>query len=302
MSPSSWMATAVGRPSAGCRASRGTGAGVEAIRRAVRTAGDLGIRYLTVYSFSAENWRRPAQEVSDLMGLLKRFVRHDLAELHANNIRVRIIGEREGLASDIRAAARRGRAPHARQYGPDPRHRLQLWRAPGNRRAPCVPLPDEVKEGTLDPAAIDMDTVGSRSRHPRHPGSRSRHPHLGRAAGVELPDLADGLFRIRLPARFWPDFDEATFKAAIDEYLPARPPLRRPERPGGLTMVADQGSSLPSKPKPAPSQELTTRVLSAIVMIAVALLTAYLGRLALRTVLARCRHRHDGRVDEHDGR
>ena len=76
--------------------------GVEAIRRAVRTAGDLGIRYLTVYSFSSENWRRPAQEVSDLLGLLKRFVRHDLAELHANNIRVRIIGEREGLAPDIR--------------------------------------------------------------------------------------------------------------------------------------------------------------------------------------------------------
>ena len=94
MSPSSWTAMAVGRPSAGCRASRGTAAGVEAIRRAVRTAGDLGIRYLTVYSFSSENWRRPAQEVSDLMGLLKRFVRHDLAELHANNIRVRIIGER----------------------------------------------------------------------------------------------------------------------------------------------------------------------------------------------------------------
>ena len=76
---------------------------------------------------------------------------------------------------------------------------------------------------------------------------------------------------------FWPDFDEAAFKAAIDEYLQARPPLRRLERPGGLTMVSDQGSSLPSKPKPAPSQELTTRVLSAIVMIAVALLTAYWG-------------------------
>ena len=68
--------------------------GVDAIRRAVRAAGDLGIRYLTVYSFSAENWRRPAQEVADLMGLLKRFVRHDLAELHASNIRVRVIGER----------------------------------------------------------------------------------------------------------------------------------------------------------------------------------------------------------------
>ena len=77
--------------------------GVEAIRRAVRAAGELGIRYLTLYSFSSENWRRPAQEVADLMGLLKRFVRHDLADLHANNVRVRIIGEREGLAADIRS-------------------------------------------------------------------------------------------------------------------------------------------------------------------------------------------------------
>src|SRR5919199_4699326 len=77
--------------------------GVEAIRRAVRSATDLGIRYLTVYSFSSENWRRPAQEVADLMGLLKRFVRHDLADLHRANVRVRIIGERDGLAPDIRA-------------------------------------------------------------------------------------------------------------------------------------------------------------------------------------------------------
>ena len=73
--------------------------GVEAVRRTVRSAIDLGIRYLTVYSFSAENWRRPPQEVSDLMGLLKRFVRHDLADLHANNVRVRIIGERARLST-----------------------------------------------------------------------------------------------------------------------------------------------------------------------------------------------------------
>src|ERR671932_185449 len=75
--------------------------GVEAIRRAVRSGIELGIRYLTVYSFSSENWRRPAQEVADLMGLLKRFVRHDLADLHRANVRVRIIGERDGLSSDI---------------------------------------------------------------------------------------------------------------------------------------------------------------------------------------------------------
>src|SRR5215207_838624 len=77
--------------------------GVEAIRRAVRSATDLGIRYLTVYSFSSENWRRPAQEVADLMGLRKRFVRNDLADLHKANVRVRIIGEREGLSPDIRS-------------------------------------------------------------------------------------------------------------------------------------------------------------------------------------------------------
>ena len=77
--------------------------GIEAVRRAVRSAGELGVKYLTLYSFSSENWRRPAQEVADLMGLLKRFIRHDLAELHASGVKVRIIGDRNGLASDIRS-------------------------------------------------------------------------------------------------------------------------------------------------------------------------------------------------------
>src|SRR5271165_5276309 len=77
--------------------------GVEALRRAVRSAIDHDVRYLTVYSFSSENWRRPADEVAMLMGLLKRFIRNDLAELHKNAVRVRVIGEREGLTPDIRA-------------------------------------------------------------------------------------------------------------------------------------------------------------------------------------------------------
>src|SRR5581483_8469737 len=72
--------------------------GVEALRRTVRAAGEIGIRYLTIFSFSSENWSRPAAEVSDLMGLLRRFVRNDLAELHQNNVRVRVVGERQGLS------------------------------------------------------------------------------------------------------------------------------------------------------------------------------------------------------------
>src|ERR671918_351314 len=68
--------------------------GVEAVRRAVRSATELGIKFLTIYSFSSENWRRPATEVGELMGLLRTFVRNDLADLHANNVKVRIIGGR----------------------------------------------------------------------------------------------------------------------------------------------------------------------------------------------------------------
>src|SRR5258708_17604492 len=75
--------------------------GVEALRRTVRAAGDLGIGVLTIFSFSAENWSRPPSEIRDLLGLLRRFIRHDLAELHKSNVRVRIIGERDGLAAGI---------------------------------------------------------------------------------------------------------------------------------------------------------------------------------------------------------
>ncbi|MBZ9759791.1 isoprenyl transferase [Mesorhizobium sp. CA8] len=77
-------------------------AGVEALRQTVRAAPELGVSYLTVYAFSSENWSRPKSEVSDLMGLLKLFIRRDLAELHQNGVRVRVIGDKEGLQPDIR--------------------------------------------------------------------------------------------------------------------------------------------------------------------------------------------------------
>ncbi|MGL5115155.1 MAG: polyprenyl diphosphate synthase, partial [Beijerinckiaceae bacterium] len=75
--------------------------GVEAVRRSVSASIELGITYLTIFSFSTENWSRPAAEVAELMGLLRRFIRNDLADLHARNVRVRIIGQREGVSEDI---------------------------------------------------------------------------------------------------------------------------------------------------------------------------------------------------------
>jgi len=202
--------------------------GVEAIRRAVRIAGDLGIRYLTVYSFSSENWRRPAQEVSDLMGLLKRFVRHDLAELHANNIRVRIIGEREGLASDIRMlldeAEQLTRSNTgltlvvAFNYG----GRQEIVRA-----VRC--LARQAKEGLLDPASIDMGTIEAvlDTHGIPDPDLVIRTSGEQRVSNFLTWQTAYAEF-VFIPD-FWPDFDEAIFRAALDEYG------RRERRFGGLS-------------------------------------------------------------------
>jgi undecaprenyl diphosphate synthase len=75
--------------------------GADAVRRVVRGAGELGIPMLTLFAFSTENWTRPADEVSDLMGLLRHYLRSELDELRKNGARLRVIGNREGLASDI---------------------------------------------------------------------------------------------------------------------------------------------------------------------------------------------------------
>ena len=65
--------------------------GVEALRKVVRASHELGISYLTIFSFSSENWSRPASEIGDLFGLLRRFLRNDLATLHADGVRERVI-------------------------------------------------------------------------------------------------------------------------------------------------------------------------------------------------------------------
>jgi undecaprenyl diphosphate synthase len=75
--------------------------GVEAVRACVRAAIELGIGHLTLYTFSSENWRRPHGEIMDLMGLLKMFIRRDLAELHEQNVQIRVIGTEERVESEV---------------------------------------------------------------------------------------------------------------------------------------------------------------------------------------------------------
>src|SRR6202000_2888053 len=133
--------------------------GVEALRRVFRAASELGILYLTIFSFSAENWPRPATEIGDLFGLLRRFIRNDLATLHRDGVRVRVIGEREGLPPAICALFNEGAelTPHndrlnlvfAFNYG----SRQEIARA-------AQRLAREAVEGKRDPGTIDADAIG----------------------------------------------------------------------------------------------------------------------------------------------
>ncbi len=207
--------------------------GVEALRRTVRACADLGIGYLTIFSFSSENWTRPATEVSDLMGLLRRFIRHDLADLHASNVRVRVISEREGLDPEIgRLLAEAEELTVANtglvlivafNYG----GRQEIARAA--RR-----VADEVAAGRLQPKAVTAEVLNRFIDAPDVPDpdllirtsgeQRLSNFLLWQAAYSEL---------VFLPI-YWPDFDRPALEKAIDEYR------RRERRFGGL--IARTGS------------------------------------------------------------
>ena len=75
--------------------------GIEACKRAVKAAGELKLEYITLFGFSTENWSRPATEVNELMRLLRMYLRSETAELHRNNVRLRVIGEREPFSGEI---------------------------------------------------------------------------------------------------------------------------------------------------------------------------------------------------------
>ena len=207
--------------------------GVEALRKTVRAAHDLGISVLTIFSFSSENWSRPASEIKDLLGLLRRFIRNDLADLHKSNVRVRIVGERDDLDRDIRLLLQEAEdltrdndgltLVVAFNYGA----RQEIARAA--RR-----LAAEVAQGRLSAEAISPELIGR---------------HLDTA---DLPD-PDVIIRTSGEQRLsnfllwqsayselvfvpinWPDFDRAALEGAIAEYR------RRERRFGGL--VAQTGS------------------------------------------------------------
>lgn len=191
--------------------------GVEALRRAVRAAHELGVRHLTLYSFSAENWSRPAEEVSDLMSLLRMFMRRDLAELHKGDVRVKVIGERVGLPADILGLLEEAEALTRNNTG---LHLVVAFNYGARQEIVSAVrrIAEAVRAGTLEPEAIDVGVVAD---------------HLD-TADIPDPDLVirtSGELRISnfllwqsayaefvfLPLH-WPDFDKAAFEEALASF------------------------------------------------------------------------------------
>ena len=197
--------------------SEGHRRGVEAVRRTVTAASDMGIGHLTLFSFSSENWTRPPDEVSFLFGLLRFFIRRDLAELHQEGVRVTVIGERDRLPGDIVSlieeaekltAANRGlQMVVAFNYGA----RNELARAV--RR-----LAAEAKAERIDPQSINEAAISDRLDTASIPdpdllirtGGEMRLSNflLWQAAYAELAFLPI----------YWPDFTGESLRAAVAQY------------------------------------------------------------------------------------
>ena len=194
-------------------------AGVQAVREIVRAAGEMGLEAMTLYAFSSENWKRPEEEVSDLMGLMKRFIVSDIDEFVEGGVRLKIIGDWRALAPDVVALIEDA-----------------LARTAGNKRTTLAVALNYGAQDELVRAARGAAAAGDIS-------AEAIEAHLDTA---DLPPL-DLLIRTSGEVRLsnfllwqaayaelyftdtlWPDFKPADLKAALDHFA------RRERRFGGL--------------------------------------------------------------------
>ncbi len=192
-------------------------AGVEALRRTVRAAGDLGIEWLTVYAFSSETWSRPKAEVSDLMGLLKLFIRRDLAEIHQAGVRVLMIGERASLAPDIRALVEEAETLTAANKAMNLVIAFNYGARDEIARA-ATAIAEAARAGTLDPAEITPEAFGQflDTRLIPDPDLIVRTSGEQRLSNVLLWQSAYSEL-VFMPC-YWPDFGMAELEQAIESF------------------------------------------------------------------------------------
>ena len=190
-------------------------AGVDAVRKTVRAAKQLGLEALTLYAFSSENWKRPEDEISDLMGLMKRFILSDIDEFAHENVRLAIIGDYRKFKPDVVALIDEALARTAKNTATTLVVALNYGSHDEIARA-ARSLAVDVAAGTIDAAAIDVGAITARLDTADLPPLDL----LIRTSGEQR--LSNFLLwqcayaEMYFTEMLWPDFDGDALKAALD--------------------------------------------------------------------------------------
>ena len=191
--------------------------GAVAVKLAIESAIKYGVRYLTLFSFSSENWSRPVEEVNDLMGLLRRYLIEEIEELHKNNVRLRVIGERGDLSPDIVDLIETSEKQTLKNTTLD----LVIALSYGSRREltnAVKILVGQSNLGELNVDEIDENMIGrylDTSGIP-DPDLLIRTSGEKRISNFLLWQLAYA--ELIFIDRLWPDFNESDFIEAISEF------------------------------------------------------------------------------------
>jgi len=201
--------------------------GAESARTIIRAAGELGVKYLTLYAFSAENWNRPKDEVDALMKYLVHYLKSETPELHKNNVRLEVIGQIYRLPENVQEHLRKSIATLSRNNG------LTLVMALSyGSRIEIVDavrrIGEEVERGKLEPADITEEVVSQHlwTRNIPDPDLLIRTSGEMRVSNFLLWQISYA--ELVVTPTLWPDFRKPQFYAALEEYT------RRHRRFGGV--------------------------------------------------------------------
>ena len=191
--------------------------GISSVRKVVRAARELGLEYLTLYTFSTENWRRPASEVRHLMGLFRRYCRADIEKLHKHNVRVRFIGARAGLDPDIAELIDGAETLTARNTTLNLAFAFNYGSREEMAEAARV-LAREAAAGRLDPARITPEMFGQSMQSTGIPDADLviRTGYERRLSNFLLWECAYA--ELIFQDVYWPDYGPDHLRAAILEY------------------------------------------------------------------------------------
>jgi undecaprenyl diphosphate synthase len=201
--------------------------GVESVRMTVRACGEVGIKYLTLYAFSVENWNRPKDEVDTLMKYLARYLKNEIGELNRNNVRLEVIGQIYRLPEFVQDQLKKTQAALAKNNGLT----LILALSYGGRTEiveAVRAIAEEAKQGKLEPAEINEQVIAQHlyTRHTPDPDLLIRTSGEMRVSNFLLWQISYS--ELVVTHTLWPDFRKPQLFAALEEYA------RRHRRFGGV--------------------------------------------------------------------